>query len=66
MNMEEIIQPVDRELLKQELTPARKLRVTNKSNNDIYIVTYQQATNAVIEIGRLTEIAYRGAGGSTS
>lgn len=65
MNMEEIIQPVDRRLLKQELTPARKLRVTNKSNNDIYIVTYQQAPNVVMEIGRLREIAFRAAGGGT-
>lgn len=63
--MEEIIQPVSRELLKAELTPERRLRATNKSNNDIYIVTYQQAPNVVREIGRLREIAFRAAGGGT-
>lgn len=63
--MEQIIQPVDRELLKAELTPERKLRHTNKSNNDIYIVTWQDSPNVVREIGRLREIAFREAGGGT-
>ncbi len=63
--MEEIIQPVSRELLKAELTPEFRLRTTNKSNNEIYIVTYQQAPNVVREIGRLREIAFRAAGGGT-
>ena len=31
--MEDIIAPVSRELLKAELTPERRLRSTNKSNN---------------------------------
>ena len=34
--MKEIIAPVDRELLKSELTPDKRLRSTNKSNNEIY------------------------------
>lgn len=63
--MEEIIQPVSREVLKSELTRERYLRSTNKSNNEIYIVTYQQAPNVVREIGRLREIAFRAAGGGT-
>ncbi len=63
--MEEIIPPVSRELLKAELTPERRLRSTNKSNNEIYVVTYQQAPNVVREIGRLREIAFRAAGGGT-
>lgn len=64
-DMEEIIQPVSREVLKAELTPERYLRSTNKSNNEIYIVTYQQAPNVVREIGRLREVAFRAAGGGT-
>ena len=48
-----------------ELTPERRLRITNKSNNEIYIVTYHQAPNVVREIGRLREIAFRAAGGGT-
>ena len=63
--MEEIIKPVDKALLKAELTPERKLRHTNKSNNDIYIVTWQDSPNVVREIGRLREIAFRAAGGGT-
>ncbi len=63
--MEEIIAPVGREELEQELTPERRLRTTNKSNNDIYIVTHKQAPNVVREIGRLREIAFRAAGGGT-
>ncbi len=63
--MHDIIPPVDKTLLKNELTPDRCLRFTNKSNNKIYIVTYQQAPNVVREIGRLREIAFRAAGGGT-
>ena len=37
--MEEIIKPVSKELLKAELTEDRRLRMTNKSNNQIYIIT---------------------------
>ena len=33
--MEEIIQPIAKELLMAELTPERRLRMTNKSNNAI-------------------------------
>lgn len=63
--MEEIIAPVDRALLKSELTPSRRLRKTNKSNNEIYIITCHQAPNVLREIGRLREIAFRAAGGGT-
>ena len=63
--MEEIIQPIDRAILKAELTEEHKLRHTNKSNNDIYIVTWQNSPNVLKEIGRLREIAFRAAGGGT-
>lgn len=63
--MLDIIPPVDKALLKAELTDDRCLRFTNKSNNKIYVVTYQQAPNVVREIGRLREIAFRAAGGGT-
>ena len=65
MMEEEIIQPVDKQLLKQELTPERKLRMTNKSNNEIYIIDAHNAPNMMREIGRLREIAFRTAGGGT-
>ena len=62
---EKIIQPVERELLRSELTPNKQLRLTNKSNNEIYIVTAQESPNVMREIGRLREIAFRNAGGGT-
>lgn len=61
----EIIQPVPLELLLEELTPEKKLRMTNKSNNEIYIFTYHDSPNLMREIGRLREITFRMAGGGT-
>jgi hypothetical protein len=60
-----IIQPIAKELLKSELTPDKQLRMTNKSNNEIYIITAHNAPNVMQEIGRLREIAFREAGGGT-
>ena len=62
---QEIIQPVSKELLKSELTPDKQLRMTNKSHNEIYIITAHNAPNVMREIGRLREIAFRDAGGGT-
>ena len=62
---EEIIQPIDKALLKSELTAERQLRMTNKSNNEIYVITAQNAPNVMKEIGRLREMAFRTAGGGT-
>ena len=63
--MEDIIAPIDREVLKAELTPERRLRTTNKSHNEIYIINWKNAPNVLKEIGRLREIAFRAAGGGT-
>jgi hypothetical protein len=63
--MQNIIAPVDKELIKSELTPDKKLRSTNKSNNDIYIITAHDAPQTMLEIGRLREIAFRYYGGGT-
>ena len=60
-----IIQPIPKEVLKSELTPDKQLRMTNKSNNEIYIITAHNAPNVMREIGRLREIAFREAGGGT-
>ena len=65
MSEQPIIQPVDKALLKSELTPDKQLRMTNKSNNEIYIVTAHNAPNTMREIGRLREEAFREAGGGT-
>ena len=60
-----IIKPVDKELLKSELTPDKQLRMTNKSHNEIFIVTAHNAPHVMQEIGRLREEAFREAGGGT-
>ena len=62
---QEIIQPIDKAVLKSELTPDKQLRMTNKSHNEIYIITAHNAPNVMKEIGRLREIAFREAGGGT-
>ena len=63
--MKPIIDPVDKALLKAELTPEKLLRKTNRANNELYVVTNEQAPNVVREIGRLREIAFRDGGGGT-
>lgn len=60
-----IIPPVEKELLKSELTPDKQLRMTNKSHNEIYIVDIHNAPNVLREIGRQREEAFRAAGGGT-
>lgn len=62
---EDIIQPVDKRLLREELTSDKQLRMTNKSHNEIYVITAHTAPNVLREIGRLREIAFRAAGGGT-
>ena len=39
--------------------------MTNKSHNEIYVITAHNAPNVMKEIGRLREIAFREAGGGT-
>lgn len=63
--MEEIIPPVERELIKAELTKEAFLRYTNNGNNEVYLVNYHTAPNIMREIGRLREITFRAAGGGT-
>lgn len=63
--MEQIIDPIPVEVLKSELTEDKRLRYTNKSNNILYVVTWQDSPNVLKEIGRLREIAFREAGGGT-
>lgn len=65
MKAKTIIAPVDKELLKQELTDKHFLRDTNHAGNKLYIVDNQCAPNVLREIGRLREIAFREGGGGT-
>lgn len=65
MEEKPIIPPVDKAVLRGELTPDKQLRLTNKSQNEIYIITAHDSPNVMREIGRLREIAFRSAGGGT-
>lgn len=63
--MDNIITPVDKEILKQELSEERFLRKTRKGDNEIYSVNIHNAPNVIREIGRLREVTFRAAGGGT-
>ena len=63
--MQRVIPPVDKEILKKELTKEHFLRPTNKANNEIYVITAHNAPNVMREIGRLRELSFRAWGGGT-
>ncbi|MBO7598020.1 MAG: GNAT family N-acetyltransferase [Bacteroidales bacterium] len=63
--MEDIIEPIDKDLLLSELTDDKFVRTTNYGGNKIYIVNAHNAPNTMREIGRLRELAFRHAGGGT-
>lgn len=63
--MEKIIDPVDKNLIKSELTVQKRVRTTNKANNEIYVFTSHDSPNLMKEVGRLREIAFRHYGGGT-
>ena len=63
--MQEIIAPIDKKVIMSELTPDKRLRNTNKSGNEIYIITAHDSPQTMLEIGRLREVAFRRYGGGT-
>lgn len=63
--MQPIIDKIDRELLKAELTSGRFIRPTNNSNREIYIFEGNTAPALMREVGRLRELTFRKAGGGT-
>ena len=63
--MIDIIDPVPAPKLERELTPDRLLRRTGRGDNEIYVVSAADSPHAMMEIGRLREIAFRTAGGGT-
>jgi hypothetical protein len=64
-NFDYIIPPVDRKLLKAELTEERFVRETNKGGNKIYFINAHNSPNTMREIGRLRELSFASAGGGT-
>ncbi|MFO8236437.1 MAG: GNAT family N-acetyltransferase [Bacteroidales bacterium] len=63
--MKDIISPVNKDLLKSELTEDKFLRYTNNGGNELYIINAFNAPNLMKEIGRLREETFRSAGGGT-
>ncbi|MDX9695663.1 MAG: GNAT family N-acyltransferase [Bacteroidales bacterium] len=63
--MKEIIEPIDKKLIKAELTHEKFLRKTNNGGNELYIINYHNSPNTMNEIGRLRELTFRNAGGGT-
>ncbi len=62
---QQIIEPVNIELLLAELTEDKLLRPTTNGGNLIYLVTAACSPNVMDEIGRLREISFRASGGGT-
>lgn len=60
-----IISPVNREVIKSELTEDRFIRQTKYGGNKIFIVNAHNSPHVMQEIGRLREWSFRGAGGGT-
>ncbi len=65
MNLDYVISPVSRELIKSELSDNKFVRNTNKGNNEIYIINHHNSPNTMREIGRLREVTFASAGGGT-
>jgi hypothetical protein len=63
--MEPIIRAVPKQDLLDELTEEKFIRMTNKADNELYIVTAHDSPNIMKEIGRLRELTFRAAGGGT-
>lgn len=62
---EKIIGPIDRNLIKAELTKERFARFTRKGGNEIYIINHHNSPHTMQEIGRLREVSFRASGGGT-
>ena len=60
-----IIEPIDVQLLKQELNKNTFLRNTTRGNNEIYVVNNENSPNVLREIGRLREVSFRAVGGGS-
>ena len=61
----DIIAPISKEILVEELNKDRFIRKTNYGDNEIYVVTHHNSPNVMKEIGRLRELSFRLAGGGT-
>lgn len=63
--MQKILEPIDRNVLKNEINESTFLRYTNFGNIEVHLVNYHKQPNTIQEIGRLRELTFRAAGGGT-
>ena len=63
--MKPIIKAIPRKDLEEELTEDKFVRLTNKAENELYIITAHDSPKLMQEIGRLRELTFRAAGGGT-
>ncbi|MEY3085896.1 MAG: hypothetical protein RL037_2095 [Bacteroidota bacterium] len=63
--MKKIINPIEKSILKAELTADKFIRQTRKGQNEIYSVNQHNSPNILREIGRLREVTFRASGGGT-
>ena len=63
--MKKIINPIEKSILKAELTADKFIRQTRKGGNEIYSVNQHNSPNILREIGRLREVTFRASGGGT-
>jgi hypothetical protein len=63
--MKPIIKAILKKDLEEELTEDKFVRMTNKADNELYIITAHDSPKIMQEIGRLRELTFRAAGGGT-
>ncbi|MBR3302580.1 MAG: GNAT family N-acetyltransferase [Bacteroidales bacterium] len=63
--MEKVIEAIDRELIKRELTTDKFIGKTRKGDNYIYEISAEDSPFTMREVGRLREISFRIGGGGT-
>ena len=63
--MKPIIKSIPKKDLEEELTEDKFIRMTNKADNELYIITAHDSPKIMQEIGRLRELTFRAAGGGT-
>ncbi|MEE9461316.1 MAG: GNAT family N-acetyltransferase [Bacteroidales bacterium] len=63
--MKPIIKAISKKDLEEELTEEKFVRMTNKADNELYIITAHDSPKIMQEIGRLRELTFRAAGGGT-
>ncbi len=63
--MKPIIKAIPKKDLEEELTEEKFVRMTNKVDNELYIITAHDSPKIMQEIGRLRDLTFRAAGGGT-